>query len=633
MENRFLEMDNYLKQIAGDGKRSAPDGLMRRDPELAGASSFFSRPQSALTLNRVLVILIENGGVDLGIPALVEALLTSIPGLTLVPETSRKKLVGFLKEKIKSFTDNLLEGVELSANRYTAAKPDLFGDVVILRDGTSSYAQLKNTLLALTRENKIIDLFILTHGRNNFISVPGGIDAQKIRDMRTENGKPLQLRSVYMMNCVGASLNQAWIDAGAKVSAGSLKNNYLPEPTMFFFWQNWKEGQSFENAVTAAYRKTINLMKSTVQLALRELPIPGAEALATQLDFENMEFVRDSAPVIQGQRSITIFSDDLSFTQTISSSLATTVLPVSLLSSFSFSRSDSIAPGQPGSISPQGVDFIKTWEAFRDKLYNDAAGNCTIGYGSLVHAGNCDGRESEKPYASGISEAQATQLLMQKLAEIQRVINSNVRVALNRNQFDALASFVYNIGTSGFQKSTLLRLLNEGQTGAVPGELKKWTKAYQNEKLVDLPGLVRRRAAEAGLFQKAVTAEDSPQVGMQKSVPGSNSNGYHQRTNIAAQQSSPETAAPAEDKDVKDLKDKVGKLVTEKFGGSYRKGFDYYDGNHDGAIEAAELTRLLADADVGNVFTRGRWVAGIIEKMDTNHDGKIQWAEFESAIK
>jgi GH24 family phage-related lysozyme (muramidase) len=73
---------------------------------------------------------------------------------------------------------------------------------------------------------------------------------------------------------------------------------------------------------------------------------------------------------------------------------------------------------------------------------------------------------------------------------------------LNQNQNDALVSFVYNVGDGNFQKSTLLRLLNQGNYAAVPAELKKWTKARQNGQLIDLPGLVRRRAAEAELFSE-----------------------------------------------------------------------------------------------------------------------------------
>jgi hypothetical protein len=92
-------------------------------------------------------------------------------------------------------------------------------------------------------------------------------------------------------------------------------------------------------------------------------------------------------------------------------------------------------------------------------------------------------------------------------------------------------------------------------------------------------------------------------------------------------------AAKEEDKDVKELKDKVGGLVKNKFGGDYKKAFDAYDSNKDGAIDAAELGKLLEDAGVGKPWTRPMWVSGIMKEMDKNKDGKIQWSEFESAIK
>ena len=78
---------------------------------------------------------------------------------------------------------------------------------------------------------------------------------------------------------------------------------------------------------------------------------------------------------------------------------------------------------------------------------------------------------------------------------------------LNQNQFDALASFVYNIGVGAFLSSTLARLLGQGRYGDVPSELKKWTKSRGNGQLVDLPGLVRRRGAEADLWQRPIPAQ------------------------------------------------------------------------------------------------------------------------------
>jgi hypothetical protein len=193
MENRFLEMDDCLRQISGrkgghDNARSANGSGSYANGVKGIASSLSFEWANALSApDRVLVILIENGGVDLGIPKLVDKLLAAVPAASLIPDSYRQKLIDQIRETIKSFTDNLLESVELSVNRFTAAKPNLFGDVVILRDGTSSYQDLKKTLISLSNDKKIIDLFILTHGSDNFISVSGGINEQKIRDMKVEN--------------------------------------------------------------------------------------------------------------------------------------------------------------------------------------------------------------------------------------------------------------------------------------------------------------------------------------------------------------------------------------------------------------------------------------------------------------
>ncbi len=498
MENRFLEIDKTLKQTSGNGSNghsAYTEGVF------ASTSSLWADSLSAK--DRVLVVLIENGGIDLNLSGLVDVLWRFLPGSSVLPDSLRSKLAQFLEKKIKSYTDNLLESAELALNRYTGAKPEFFGDVITLRDGTASFTDLKNTLIAQSKKGKLIDLFILTHGSGNFISVTGGIDGDKIRAMKGEYGKPLSIRSVYMMNCVGASLNQAWLDAGAKASAGSIKNNYLPEPTMYFFWKNWKEGQTFESAVTSAYRRTIALL-NTIGKELLQI-IPGSTLVSGALDFEHMDFVRDSAPMIQGQRSVTINTDNLSFAQTISSSLATTVLPVGVLRSLTLSEPDAGVSKAHRVLSQQGVDLIKGFEGFRSKLYDDPAGHCTVGYGTLVHTGKCDGRESEVPYAKGVTEAQATQLLTQEAQGFEKTINDQVQVALNQNQFDALVSFVYNVGGGNFKQSTLLKVLNQGNYGLAPAEFKKWTKAHQNGKLVDLPGLVKRRQAEAELFQKPAT--------------------------------------------------------------------------------------------------------------------------------
>ena len=74
-------------------------------------------------------------------------------------------------------------------------------------------------------------------------------------------------------------------------------------------------------------------------------------------------------------------------------------------------------------------------------------------------------------------------------------------------QFDALVSFVFNVGAGAFGGSTLLRRLNQGEYKAVPAELMRWVNSGGRP----LPGLVRRRQAEGVLFSRgAYGVVDAP---------------------------------------------------------------------------------------------------------------------------
>jgi Ca2+-binding EF-hand superfamily protein len=80
----------------------------------------------------------------------------------------------------------------------------------------------------------------------------------------------------------------------------------------------------------------------------------------------------------------------------------------------------------------------------------------------------------------------------------------------------------------------------------------------------------------------------------------------------------------------------IGSYLQTHFGdrsvGSMRKLFDRYDADRDGRIGKQELTQLLKDIDIGNTFTRGAWVRGIIDKVDTNADKSISWEEFQTVV-
>jgi Ca2+-binding EF-hand superfamily protein len=85
-----------------------------------------------------------------------------------------------------------------------------------------------------------------------------------------------------------------------------------------------------------------------------------------------------------------------------------------------------------------------------------------------------------------------------------------------------------------------------------------------------------------------------------------------------------------------ELVEKIQALLTKKYGDtsaeSMRKLFDAYDKDGDKKISPGDLEQLLKDASIGNAFTRGAWVKGIVGKLDTNGDKLIDWDEFSAAI-
>lgn len=153
-------------------------------------------------------------------------------------------------------------------------------------------------------------------------------------------------------------------------------------------------------------------------------------------------------------------------------------------------------PEMPMDISGGGVAFVSHFEGFRATLYNDPAGNATIGYGHLVHTGPVDGTEPQA-LRDGISQKEAMLLLRQDLQHAVGVVRAKVTVPLNQHQFDTLVSFVFNVGEGNFARSDLLARLNKGEYHAVPYELSRWTRAGN----VRYKGLIKRREQEGQLWR------------------------------------------------------------------------------------------------------------------------------------
>lgn len=158
-------------------------------------------------------------------------------------------------------------------------------------------------------------------------------------------------------------------------------------------------------------------------------------------------------------------------------------------------------------ISNNGIQHLISVEGGAQlTMYNDlgkSKGHCTIGVGHLVHKGICNGVvPSEKPYLKGISVARAKILLKTDLANAESSINGAVTVQLNQNQYDALVSFVFNVGGPKFRSSTLLKLINSKQFKKAAHEFLKWDKMTVGGKLIPIKGLHNRRIAEKHLFEK-----------------------------------------------------------------------------------------------------------------------------------
>lgn len=169
-------------------------------------------------------------------------------------------------------------------------------------------------------------------------------------------------------------------------------------------------------------------------------------------------------------------------------------------------------------VSQTGIDLIKHFEGLRLEAYQDIAGIWTIGYG---HTG------SDVSEGMSISEQEAENLLRQDLTRFENGISSAVNVPLGQNQFDALVSLAYNIGINAFRGSTARRLLNKNKYFEAAEAITWWNKASINGRKQEVPGLVRRRAAEAALFltdlppeaSEEGTVEDETRITPEENTP------------------------------------------------------------------------------------------------------------------
>ena len=149
-------------------------------------------------------------------------------------------------------------------------------------------------------------------------------------------------------------------------------------------------------------------------------------------------------------------------------------------------------------LSQNGVNFIKSHEALRLKAYQDSKGVWTIGWGHT---------KGVKP-GDVITRAQAEQFIRDDFAWVERILNADLvtgrdKPLVTQNEFDALCSLVFNIGSNAYLDSTVRRKIKQGDKMAAARAFKMWV--YSNHKFVQ--GLANRRADEVRLFLQSGQAD------------------------------------------------------------------------------------------------------------------------------
>lgn len=156
--------------------------------------------------------------------------------------------------------------------------------------------------------------------------------------------------------------------------------------------------------------------------------------------------------------------------------------------------------------SSRAITYIKALESLSLQPYDDQTGQeisdwvtgATIGYGHLISQSDWN------KYKNGISDTQAETLLNLDLSPFLKIVKSAITIELNQHQFDALVIFAFNIGTGGFSKSSVVKLINDpdAKTGypSLKAAWMAWTKSQGRE----MKGLIKRRQAEWSLYERGL---------------------------------------------------------------------------------------------------------------------------------
>ncbi len=149
-------------------------------------------------------------------------------------------------------------------------------------------------------------------------------------------------------------------------------------------------------------------------------------------------------------------------------------------------------------ISDKGLRLIQEFESFVANPYLDSAKVWTIGYGSTYYPNGKKVTGRDKPITRQYAETIQRHVIA---TDFEPVINELLKREIasgfiNQNMFDAIISLTYNIGVNGFKRSSVLRLLKQGDKQNAADAFLLWNMAGGKV----LKGLVNRRKKERELF-------------------------------------------------------------------------------------------------------------------------------------
>lgn len=132
--------------------------------------------------------------------------------------------------------------------------------------------------------------------------------------------------------------------------------------------------------------------------------------------------------------------------------------------------------------------FVAGFEGLRQYVYRDPVGIPTF----------CFGETKNPEWGKRYSLAECHALKAERMQEFADGVGRCLRVEVGPHRYAALVSFAYNVGTGAACGSSVIRRLNAGEGAVACDSLMLWTKARG----IELPGLVRRRAAERDMCRR-----------------------------------------------------------------------------------------------------------------------------------